>query len=413
MTRSLKILISSSLLFALPVWAQTADQIAAYEARIEEQQRQLDEMRAELEALKRAAGIASEAPPAPAPAEKPESVVASRSDKSSFKIGGRIHRVLMNVDDGVSNTGLFIDSDQGPTMLRADGTKVVSDELTLTGTIEFGVQNNRSFRVSQDNPNPGTDMTVRIGELVADHKRFGKFSFGRGFASAWVVAETDLSGTVPAALLPVGMLAPAMKFTDANTSQLTDIQVNQYFIDVERLLLTDRFRYDSPAIGNGLRLSGSLAPDGRWDAAARFFPKFEGWTVRSALTFQQKPAPNISDRVDVYLSARHNDSGLSLTGGWANTKLTGGGDTDSWVLKAGWLTELNNLGSTGFSIDYFSGIDQRLAGDESHSIGLFVMQKWAEVGLDFYGGYRIFDVSRPDVALKDLNIIALGAIFNF
>ena len=413
-------------LVSVSAQAQTADQIAAYEQRIEEQQRQLDAMRAELEELKRLAGVVDEVAAADQSAAKAEAIapmaepavergpfVLRRSGNGELKLGGRLHRVLMNVDDGLSSTRLFIDSDQGPTMLRADISNSFSDELTLAGALEIGIQANRSFRVSQDEPNPGTDILVRIGEVVADHKRYGKLSFGRGFAAAWVAPEADLSGTVPAALLPVGMFSPSLKFAGASTNQLSDIRVNQHFIDVERLLLTDRIRYDSPQFAGGARVSTSLAPDNRWDAALRYYPTTENWLVRSFVTYQHKPFPDVDDRVDLGFSARHKGSGLSLTAAWANTKLINGRDANSYVLKGGWLTDLNSLGSTAFSLDYFVGEDQRLAGDKAQSIGFFALQKWQAVGVDLYGGYRIYDVSRSDIALKDLNALALGLIYTF
>ena len=400
--------------------AQTAEEIiAAYETRIEAQQAQLDAMRAELDALKervaaQEASAVAEAPPAPtAPPEPAPDAIERKSKVGSVKLSGRLHRVLMNVDDGLSNTGLFIDSDQGPTMLRVDADRSVSDEFRLGGTIEFGVQNNRSFRVSQDDPNPGTDILVRIGEIVADHDRYGKVSFGRGFAAAWAIAEVDLSGTVPAALMPVGMLAPSLKFANSTTGQLTDLRVNQYFTDTQRLLLTDRLRYDSVSFGGGARLSASVAPDSRWDAALRYFPTPDTWSIRAALTYQSKPFQGADDRVDILFAARHEGTGLSLSGTWADTKLVDGRRSDAWVIKGGWLTQLNDLGPIGFSVDYYVANDVLLDGDQGESVGLFFQQQWEKMGLDLYGGYRIYDITRSDLNLHELNLLTLGARYSF
>jgi len=83
------------------------------------------------------------------------------------------------------------------------------------------------------------------------------------------------------------------------------------------------------------------------------------------------------------------------------------------IIKAGWLTNLNSLGYTAFSADYLSGTDARLADDESESIGLFVQQELDSVGLDLYGGFRHYEVERPDIDLRPMNVLALGAIFAF
>jgi hypothetical protein len=346
-------------------------------------------------------------------AQSHEQFVLRRSENGMLTLGGRLHRVVMLVDDGASRNGFFMDSDQGPSMLRVDISNEAGNGWILSGTLEVGIQSNRAFRVSQDDPNPGTDIQVRDADIHLENEKFGKVSFGRGFAAAWVVPELDLSGTVPAALLAVGTLAPGMKFVDRSTNELSSIQVHNHFVDTERLLLVDRFRYDSPAFGGGFKLSGSLAADARWDAALRFYPSNDDWSIRAAATYQHKPFRDIEDRVDVGLSTRHNHTGLSLTAAITRGRATDGREAAGYVIKGGWLTNLNGLGYTAFSLDYVTGRDVILDGDKTNSFGLFALQKWDSIGLDLYAGYRRYEVRRPDIDLRPLNVLALGVIYTF
>jgi len=404
--------------------AQSLEQIQAYERRIDEQQQQLDAMREELEALKKMAGVQTAGLEQREPASasivnvveeeaRPGAIVVSRSGNSVLTLGGRVHRVMMQVDDGASTNGFFMDSDQGPTMLRADINSRVSGDWSLSGALEVGIQSNRPFRVNQDNPNPGTDLTVREADLGLKSDRYGTFSFGRGFAAAWTTPEIDLSGTVPSALLAVGNLAPGMQFVDRATNELSGIAVAQHFADTERLLLVDRLRYDSPRFGGGIQLSGTLAADSRWDTALRYYPSNDDWTIRAAATYQHKPYQDIDARYDLGFALRHNATGLNINLGLVGGRASDGRDPSAYIVKAGWLTSLNSLGYTAFSADYSSGSDARLAGDEMDSIGLFVQQKFDSVGLDLYGGFRRYEVERPDADLRPMNVFALGAIFTF
>ena len=127
--RATRTLAMMCILYAGVANAQSLEQIEAYERRIDEQQQQLDAMREELEALKKMAGMQTAAKEEPEPAKVADVVeedagrepfVVSRSDNSVLTLGGRVHRVIMQVDDGASTNGFFMDSDQGPTMLRAD-----------------------------------------------------------------------------------------------------------------------------------------------------------------------------------------------------------------------------------------------------------------------------------------------------
>ena len=403
-----------------PASAQSAEQIAQYEERIAEQQRQLDEMRAELDALKatvdantakEAAATATETSKMPAEAES--KLVFRKNENLSLQLSGRLHRMIMNVDDGADTTALFTDSEQGPTMLRFDATGKVNDGLTVGATIETGIRQNRPFQVSQDNTSAGTSVNVRIAEAFINSTRFGKLSLGRGFGASWLAPEMDLSGTQFASLLPVGMLAPGLKFVDASDNSLSDIQVLDHFVDVERLLLVDRVRYDSPQFGPNLQLSSSLAADSRWDVALRAKPKAsDSWTFVGGASYQHEPFLDIKSRQDAVVSMRHNASGLNLTVGAVREELDSGRDANTYIVKAGWLTDLVSLGKTAFSIDFYKVEDLRLSGDQADSIGLFAVQKWPTYGIDFYGGYRFYDVDRSDVDLKKLNLFALGVALN-
>ena len=380
-------------------------------------------MREELEAIKQVAGLKSsndiaeeqhDIPGTDINADSNDApFVLHRSESSDLSISGRVHRVVLQVEDGASRNGFFVDSDQGPSMLRADASTLAANGWKISGALEIGMQSNRSFMVSQDNPDPGTDIQMREANINIAHVRFGKFSLGRGLAAALVYPEIDLSGTVPAALLNVGNLAPGMKFVDRASNDLSSIQVLQHFVDTERLGLVDRFRYDSPTFGGGLQLSGTVAADARWDAAARYYTSGNNWTMRAATTYEHEPFRDVEHRITLGISARHNATGLSLTAGVARGEATDGREGNGYVVKGGWLTDLNGLGHTAFSLDYTSGNDAILDGDEAESIGIFVLQKWNEIGLDLYGGFRRYEVKRPDIDLKPLNVLAFGVIYSF
>jgi hypothetical protein len=333
-------------------------------------------------------------------------------DSTSVTFSGRVHRVVMSVADGVERKGFFMDSDQGPTMARVDAVKI-SGAWLIRGALEVGVQSNRASRVSQDQPNPGTDLTVRTAEFVIEHQRFGTASFGRGFAAAWVVPEIDLSGTAPAALLASGNLAPGMKFVDGATSELSAVQVSDHFADTERLLLTDRFRYDSPRLAGVFQLSGSVGADSRWDAALRVFPSVRGWLIRGAATYLHEPFGDFDYRAELGLTVRHERTGLSVSGGGTRGRAADDRVASAGVIKAGWLFQAVTMGETAVSVDYSSGSNASLDGDSASSFGVFALQKWGSVGLDFYLGYRRYEVERPDLDLLPLNTLTLGVILAF
>jgi hypothetical protein len=336
-----------------------------------------------------------------------------QTDVGGIILSGRVHRTVMLVEDGASLNGFFMDSGQSVSMLRAEASKRADGDWTVAGALEVGIQSNPPILVSQDNPNPGTDLTVRYAEFALEHAKFGKMRWGRVLAAAWVVSEYDLSGTVPSAILAPGVLAPGMKFVDQSNNELSDFRVRDYFFAGERLLLTDGVCYESPRFWGGGQLSGTYAADERWDAACRYYPAFDKWNLRAAATYQHKPLLEIEHRGDLGLSVRHEGTGLSLTGALVRGRTRSGRDATGHVLKAGWICKAVALGATALSIDSGRTNDTMLAGDRAESIGVFAQQNWDAVQVVFYAGYRMYDVRRPDISLSRLHTIVTGAMLAF
>ena len=341
-----------------------------------------------------------------------EPVVVGRNRNLKVTLGGRIHRMIMVVEDTLATNAFFTDAEQGPTALKVEAKATPNDKLAIAATLEVAIQQNRPFKVNQQEPDPGIDITGRIAEITFLGPAFGKFSLGRGFAAAWLAPEMDLSGTQFAALLPVGMLAPGMLFVDGSTNQYSKVLVAAYFVDVERLLIVDRLRWDSPRFA-GLQLSGSIAADNRWDTAlrARYTPG--GFTVVAGGSFQDKPFAGVDTRYDGVVSVRHEATGLNLTVGGTNEEMTRGATATSWIVKLGWLADLVPLGKTAFSADYYKVSDIRVDADSGTSYGAFAVQKWPTYGLSFYIGVRRYEVTETVLDLEPLLVVPFGVVFNF
>lgn len=344
--------------------------------------------------------------------EKPSPLVISSNANVEVKLSGRVHRMVVLSDDGKSSDIYHTDSDQGPSIMRIDATGKHDEDLSLGATLEIGLQQNRPLLVNQDERDVGMTVSGRLAEFYLDSKKAGKFSVGRGFAAAWVTAETDLSMTQNASMLSSGMLFGGMKFVDKEADSLTNYRVRDYFFDLERLLLVDRLRYDSP-VYKGFKISGSVAADKRRDAALRMNQKTEDFQVVGALTYHRKPFLDINERWDAIISARHTATGLNLTVGGLSERLENGFRTKSFAIKGGWLTNLISQGQTAFSADFSTGKDIRIGDDEAKSFGLFAMQYWDKFGIRYYGGYRRYEIERPDIYLKPIQMFVFGALMQF
>lgn len=339
-------------------------------------------------------------------------LVASSNTTVKLKLSGRVHRMMQFVQDGKDTTLFYTDSDQGPTSFRLDAQFNPGQKLTIGATIELGLQQNRPLRVSQDQKEPGFDISGRLAEIYFDSSKYGKLSLGRGFMASWYLVETDLSGTQNGSLLTVGMLFGGLKFVNKNTSQLSNIFVRSVFVDIERLLLRDRVRYDSPLF-SGFRLSGSIAPNSSWDLALRTTHKIGDFSLRGAATYQDEPFLDIDWRWDAVLSARHEPTGLNLTAGYNREGFHGGRTGHNYILKAGWLADLFAFGKTAISMDIFHNANITADKETGDSVGVFVVQNWTKYGMRFYAGFRRFSLDNPHIHTESLNVVSFGVLLQF
>lgn len=330
-----------------------------------------------------------------------------------ISFGGRFHRTIMLVDDGFDHSGYFMDSEQTPSVLNIRANQSINNKTSTAGNFEVALQSNRPVSVSQDDPNPGTTVVIRNDEIILNAYQLGKFSLGRGLASAFVASEVDVSGTNQAALISVGALAPGMKFTDKNTNELSSIKVSDYFMNSEQLLFSDRVRFDTKSLFGGLILSGTAAADGRWDSAARYYPSISGWNIRTAITYQSQPYGDVDHQVYFAFSTRQISTGLTLT-----TALTAGKTSDDryprgYLIKTGWKNQISKHGNTAFTIDFSNGIDPLKSGEKTQSVGVFVNQEISKGNLNFYTGYRSYQVSNSGESINPLGTYTFGAIYSF
>lgn len=110
---------------------------------------------------------------------------------------------------------------------------------------------------------------------------------------------------------------------------------------------------------------------------------------------------------------RHERTGLNGTFGYSRQQTQSGRNSNSFIIKGGWLARLVSIGTTAFSADFTRNADTVVGGDIARSIGAFAVQSWTKYGVSFYAGVRRFDVDRPVMPLRPITIFPIGGVFSF
>jgi predicted porin len=426
---------------ALAQEVSTAD-IDRMMAVIEAQQRQIDAMRAELDAINSGRTAAAAPRPTPAPTVVPVTAAAAPAaaspdeddrtgaqmvaegftwvDRSGRKLtlSGQINPAFNVVDDGISTDVFIVDNDTSGTRFRLDADAPLG-ETSIGATLEIGASPNNSYDVNQLNAQTDADFNVRRAEVTFRNDRFGRLQLGKGSSAADDTAEYDLSLVAgPIMYAGVADIAGGILFTDG--IDYSDTTVGDAFFDFDGDRLA-RIRYDSPMFGP-LQGSVSYGQDDQWAAAVTLggdYGDWTGWTVGDFTLLAAASVYNPDDDAVDYAyaasgSALHDPTGLNLTLSTGGYKLEQGDDPTNFYAKIGWDTEFWALGPTGFGIDYTKGESISSDGAEGTSFGIAAVQRIERYGIDLYTQLRWYELegaSDPD--LKNVTVGTFGTKFTF
>ena len=345
--------------------------------------------------------------------EKKERTVTSGQDRIKLSISGQINRMVNIADDGVSTQVYHVDNDNSSSRVRFVGVGKLNEDLSVGTVMEVETESNSSADVSQTNQDTGVvGFKNRKTEAYFDSKQLGRLSVGKGSAASDGASEVDLSGTTVVAYSGIAGLAGGLLFRDGDTGDLTDIQVNDVFVNLDGLGRKDRLRYDTPII-HGFTISGSAIEEEVWDAALRWGG--EGYGVQAAGALAAAGTSG-SDKGKLYsgsFSMLHLNTGLNLTAASGIQEQEKRDDESFWYVKGGWKADFFKVGSTAFSIDYTEIYDTDQDGDEGWSFGTYAVQRIQEFGIELYGGFRLYDLDRVGVNLDQILVGSMGTRVKF
>lgn len=380
--------------------AQTALEVENLQRQIEALQEQLDRLQAQVSDQ-----ASAQSPPAPTAA-----VVEPGNDKISLSLSGQVNRGILITDDGSQTDAFFVDNDNSSTRIRLMGEAIASDDLTVGTNIEVQFESNSTASVNQDterNVGPN-NFTERKLELYVDSAKLGRLSLGQGDTASNGTSEVDLSGTSVVGYSGVSDLAGGLLFRDGD--DLTAISIGQTFSNLDGLSRDDRLRYDSPSF-NGLKVSGSVIADERFDIATTYSRDYDGTKVAAALAYADAPGDfeRLNGSASILLA---NGFNLTLAAG-TNDPDDGGEEGVFYYGKVGYQAGLFEWGTTAVAVDYYVGEDLDADGDEADTFGVFLVQNVNVIATEFYAGYRHYELDRDGADLEPIDALLTGARVKF
>jgi predicted porin len=387
--------------------ARAQDRVDVLLERIDKQDREIQELRQEVNEL-RGKPVVTQPPPPTSDApqqyrrEEGDDPLADYGNPGiRLEISGQINQAINFAGDGHDTKAYFVDNDTSNTRLRFAGVARFKEGLEIGPLLEVAFSPNPSSDVSQDREIAGDFFQVRRAELYALDERFGRVTLGRGSSAADNTAEYDLSlVSGPIMYSGISDIVGGLQFT--HDGKLTGTHVNQAFFNFDGNR-QNRVGYDSPMLGP-VQLSLSYGADQQKSAALTFGGDYGRWSAFEVGPFTMLGAVSIADpnqhgvnfRTAGSWSVLHDATGLNLTFSGGADDTSSGGTPYNLYGKLGWNTKLTKLGPTGFGVDYTWTENVSGSGDKGQGVGIAAVQVLQRYGIELYTQFRWYSVDRAD-----------------
>jgi hypothetical protein len=310
---------------------------------------------------------------------------------------GQFNPTYQVFDDGEETTEGLVDNGNWNSRLGFL-VRAPMNENTLRFRFETGLGFRNSASVSQESTPDRVDWqrtALRWFETALDTS-YGTVSAGQGSSASDGTAGVDESFTSNAGATDSTDGFGAFRFRDGD-GELTNVSVgavNTNFDGLRRF----RLRYDSPRYA-GMMLSSSYGRNvlvsgdnsNYYDVALRSVTELGDFSLRPAISYgwvDDTDGEN-EERVAGSVSLFHNPSGLNLAVS-AGSLISG---PEYYYTRLGWRVDGFDVGTTSLSVDYYNGSDFLSDGAKTENYGLYAVQSFDALSVDFYIGWRRFTYS--------------------
>ena len=385
--------------------------IRQQQTQIEAQQKALDDLQQQVEALKGQTAKATVKAATDSPA-----AVKTGNPKASIKVYGQVNKAVLYSDDGHNEDLYLVDNDNSSTRIGLMGSINPNERYEIGTKIEVEYQTNPSNAVWQENKRntPNDRFEKRHLDLWVDANTLGKFSLGWGSTASDGIAEMDLSGTGVVGYSSVGDMAGGQRFYDSSTGLLNAPSIGNAFSNMDGLGRDERIRYDSPSF-NGFTGSTSYVSDGGGDFAVRYSARVDAFKLAAGAAYANpgSTSDTIDDQLSGSVSVLH-DTGFNGTFAMGvRDHKRGRDDGGFFYTKFGYRGRWCPLGVTSLSADYGRYSDIDADGDDADTIGFQMVQDIQEWGTEAYLGYRLHKLDRNGADYDNINAFMTGMRVKF
>ncbi len=344
----------------------------------------------------------------------------SSGNKNQILIYGMVTRALLFADDGDRHHLFQIDGGVENSRLGWIAEGQLNADIIAGAHVEMDIPlSNAAGDVNLTDTEQTDDATatwgIRIQEVSATHRRFGKLSLGQGDTASTDRVAIDLSGSDLAVGNNPADMAGGIQFYNRTTGART-VTIGDVIDKVDGIDKDDRIRYDLPPF-KGFNLALSHTNNGAVDVGGGYAVEMGSLEMETAAFFANISGSSADEETlwGGSGSIKHKSGfSLTVTGAVKEQKTVGRDDPHYIWGKVGYSAGLTDIGETHFGVSYGQYNDFSQNGDEATSLGFAIVQDLEPIGSNLWLLVRNHELDQAgNDSFDDVFIVSAGTLFNF
>jgi len=340
--------------------------------------------------------------------------VSANNSKVDLKIGGRVHRSIISLDDGTRDHVFQTSGISGNSEIWMTGSGKITESTTMGAYVRWDIPKNQAsydFGSGADGGVAATDDGNQGANDKYEYIYFKNASSGTlSFGDIEPGADGTMNANYGSRAGDDGASMSAVDLTLADGSW-EGAEASSYVGIIDPAADGNRIRYDSPSFG-GLSVHGDLENHGGGSIGAKWSGKMSGLSVKAGVGREYDGG---GQTITGFSIAAKHASGLHAAVNYGDTNAPNTDVDPEWRRAVvGYDTKMNSLGNTNISVFLSEKEDETAKDNEGEMVSIGISQ-----GLDAVGGaiklqYDNYSFENADADdIQDIDAIVLEMSFNF
>jgi len=338
--------------------------------------------------------------------------LSANNSKVDVKLGGRVHRSIVMLDDGEHEDVFMGPGISGNSEIWMTGSGKITESTTMGAYVRWDIPKNQASYSFGSTTGAGAMADGNQGAndkyeyIYFKNASFGTISMG----DIEPGADGSMNGNYGSRPGDDGASLSTADLT-IGTGAFASLEASSFVGIIDPAADNNRIRWDSASF-SGLSLHGDVEEGGGGSVAVKWSGSMAGMTVKAGAGLENDGAG--SEMTGASLAVKHG-SGMHVAVNYGETD-TDDSDVDpSWRrVVAGYETSMNSLGKTNVSVFWSRKDDETTKDNEGEMVSVGISQSLDSVGgaVKFqYDNYSFENAAGDD--LQDIDAMVLEVSFNF